>query len=163
MLTWRMRCDFSGPLRPHAHQLSLHACCCAQWATMLVIEQMQRWRCHTYNPRTTVVAPYSSTEVIAALPDATKTQFLFFRCAHLLRACPVAHPLPLLMCSACVRFACYRTCQRGKCPRFPKAGAVAACALSRQRAPAVLTIATRVSLRQSCWKGANKMRLPATE
>ncbi len=48
---------------------------------MLVIEQMQRWRCHSYNPRTTVVAPYSSTEVIAALPDATKTQFLFFRCA----------------------------------------------------------------------------------
>ena len=53
----------------------------AQWATMLVIEQMQRWRCHSYNPRTTVVAPYSSTEVIAALPDATKTQFLFFRWA----------------------------------------------------------------------------------
>ena len=48
---------------------------------MLVIEQMQRWRCPTYNPRTTVIAPYASTEVIAALPDAKKEQLLFFRCA----------------------------------------------------------------------------------
>ena len=48
---------------------------------MLVIEQMQRWRCPTYNPRTTVIAPYASTEVVAALPDARKEQLLFFRCA----------------------------------------------------------------------------------
>lgn len=54
-----------------------------QWATFIVIEQMQRWRCPTYNPRTTIVAPYSSTEVINAIPDADKELLLFFRCAHL--------------------------------------------------------------------------------
>ena len=50
-----------------------------QWATVVVIEQMQRWRCPTYTPRTTVVAPYSSTEVVHALPEAEKHTLLFFR------------------------------------------------------------------------------------
>ncbi|CAL8469167.1 g8708 [Coccomyxa elongata] len=50
-----------------------------QWATFIVIEQMQRWRCPTYNPRTTIVAPYSSTEVINTIPDADKELLLFFR------------------------------------------------------------------------------------
>ena len=50
-----------------------------QWATVVVIEQMQRWRCPTYTPRTTVIAPYSSTEVVHALPEAEKHTLLFFR------------------------------------------------------------------------------------
>ena len=54
-----------------------------QWATMVVIEQMQRWRCPTYTPRTTVIAPYSSTEVVHALPEAEKFTLLFFRYAPL--------------------------------------------------------------------------------
>lgn len=53
---------------------------CMQWATMVVIEQMQRWRCPTYTPRTTIIAPYSSTEVVHALPEAEKFTLLFFRC-----------------------------------------------------------------------------------
>ena len=53
---------------------------CMQWATVVVIEQMQRWRCPTYTPRTTVIAPYSSTEVVHALPEAEKHTLLFFRC-----------------------------------------------------------------------------------
>ena len=48
---------------------------------MVVIEQMQRWRCPTYTPRTTVIAPYSSTAVVHALPEAEKFTLLFFRCA----------------------------------------------------------------------------------
>jgi hypothetical protein len=51
----------------------------AQWATVLVIEQMQRWRCPGYDPRTTIIAPYSSTEVINAVPDTEKDTLLFFR------------------------------------------------------------------------------------
>lgn len=70
-----------------------------QWATFIVIEQMQRWRCPTYNPRTTIIAPYSSTEVINAIPDADKELLLFFRChaparsqtqpRHALRSAPL--------------------------------------------------------------------------
>ncbi len=60
------------------HGLSQAAC--MQWATMVVIEQMQRWRCPTYTPRTTIIAPYSSTEVVHALPEAEKFTLLFFRC-----------------------------------------------------------------------------------
>ena len=80
------------PLRPRSgdakasegpgswHALSRAAC--PQWATMVVIEQMQRWRCPTYTPRTTVIAPYSSTEVVHALPEAEKSTLLFFRYTH---------------------------------------------------------------------------------
>ena len=63
---------------------------CMQWATVVVIEQMQRWRCPTYTPRTTIIAPYSSTEVVHALPEAEKHTLLFFRCGP--------HPAP----SACL-------------------------------------------------------------
>ena len=54
-----------------------------QWATVVVIEQMQRWRCPTYTPRTTIIAPYSSTEVVHALPESEKHTLLFFRCTCL--------------------------------------------------------------------------------
>lgn len=63
-----------------------------QWATFVVIEQMQRWRCPSYTPRTTIIAPYSSTEVVHALPEAEKSTLLFFRYRY---EGPPQAPLPL--------------------------------------------------------------------
>lgn len=60
-----------------------------QWATMVVAEQMQRWRCPSYTPRTTIIAPYSSTEVVRALPESEKLTLLFFR-----RAGPASISVP---------------------------------------------------------------------
>lgn len=56
-----------------------------QWATMVVVEQGQRWRCPTFTPRSTILAPYASTEVVSTLdssvPDAERDVLAFFRCA----------------------------------------------------------------------------------
>ncbi|CAL5229778.1 g13167 [Coccomyxa viridis] len=53
-----------------------------QWATMLAVEQGQRWRCRAYSPRSTVIVPYSSTESINSLPlkeGHEKETLLYFR------------------------------------------------------------------------------------
>ncbi|EIE21518.1 hypothetical protein COCSUDRAFT_66927 [Coccomyxa subellipsoidea C-169] len=53
-----------------------------QWATVLAVEQGQRWRCPSYSPRSTIVVPYSSTESINTIPlrpDGEKESLLFFR------------------------------------------------------------------------------------
>ncbi len=53
-----------------------------QWATMLAVEQGQRWRCRTYSPRSTVIVPYSSTESINSVPlkeGHEKETLLYFR------------------------------------------------------------------------------------
>ncbi|CAL8469510.1 g9051 [Coccomyxa elongata] len=53
-----------------------------QWATVLVVEQGQRWRCPSYSPRSTIVVPYSSTESVNTIPlrpDGEKESLLFFR------------------------------------------------------------------------------------
>ena len=55
----------------------------AQWATMLAVEQGQRWRCRTYSPRSTIIVPYSSTESVNSLPlkeGHDKETLLYFRC-----------------------------------------------------------------------------------
>ena len=60
-----------------------------QWAAMVVVEQGQRWRCPTFTPRSTILAPYASTEVVSSLdssvPDAERDVLAFFRCACSLR------------------------------------------------------------------------------
>ena len=67
-----------------------------QWATMVVVEQGQRWRCPTFTPRSTILAPYASTEVVSSLdlsvPDEERDVLAFFRCA-------AADTLPLLWSS----------------------------------------------------------------
>ncbi|KAK9822652.1 hypothetical protein WJX81_003745 [Elliptochloris bilobata] len=54
-----------------------------QWATMVVVEQGQRWRCPTFTPRSTILAPYASTEVVSSLdsgvPDEERDVLAFFR------------------------------------------------------------------------------------
>jgi hypothetical protein len=58
---------------------------------MLVVEQGQRWRCSTFNPRNTIVVPYSSTQSLATISvqqHGAKDSLLFFRHAlHKLRQC----------------------------------------------------------------------------
>ncbi len=55
-----------------------------QWATMVAVEQGQRWRCPTYTPRSTILAPYASTEVLSSLesrvPDEERDVLAYFRC-----------------------------------------------------------------------------------
>ena len=54
----------------------------AQGATMLAVEQGQRWRCRTYSPRSTIIVPYSSTESVNSLPlkeGHDKATLLYFR------------------------------------------------------------------------------------
>ena len=57
-----------------------------QWATIVVVEQGQRWRCPTFTPRSTILAPYASTEVVSSLdlsvPDEERDVLAFFRCAR---------------------------------------------------------------------------------
>ena len=53
-----------------------------QWAIMLGVEQGQRWRCRSYNPRNNVIVPYSSTESINSVPlkqGHEKETLLYFR------------------------------------------------------------------------------------
>ena len=53
-----------------------------QWAIMLGVEQGQRWRCRSYNPRNNVIVPYSSTESINSVPlkqAHEKETLLYFR------------------------------------------------------------------------------------
>lgn len=53
-----------------------------QWATMLAVEQGQRWRCRTYSPRSTVIVPYSSTESVNTVPlkeGHNKESLIYFR------------------------------------------------------------------------------------
>ena len=53
-----------------------------QWAIMLGVEQGQRWRCRSYNPRNNVIVPYSSTESINSVPlkqGHEKGTLLYFR------------------------------------------------------------------------------------
>jgi len=55
-----------------------------QWATMLAVEQGQRWRCRTYSPRSTVIVPYSSTESVNTVPlkeGPDKESLIYFRCS----------------------------------------------------------------------------------
>ena len=69
-----------------------------QWAAMVVVEQGQRWRCPTFTPRSTILAPYASTEVVSSLdskvPDAERDVLAFFRCACGLRWDAAAWALP---------------------------------------------------------------------
>ena len=41
-----------------------------QWATLLAVEQGQRWRCASYSPRSTLVVPYASTQSLATHPPS---------------------------------------------------------------------------------------------
>ena len=53
-----------------------------QWAIMLGVEQGQRWRCRSYNPRNNIIVPYSSTESINSVPlkqGHEKETLLYFR------------------------------------------------------------------------------------
>lgn len=66
------------PVRP------AQLCVDFQWATLLAVEQGQRWRCASYSPRSTLVVPYASTQSLATLrlrPSAERKTLLFFRCA----------------------------------------------------------------------------------
>lgn len=68
-----------------------------QWAVFVAVEQGQRWRCPTYTPRSTILAPYASTEVVNLLeprvPDEERNVLAFFRCAW-------AHLEPRSVCIA---------------------------------------------------------------
>ncbi len=53
-----------------------------QWATMLVQEQGQRWMCSSYNPRSTLVVPYSFKDVglgPQVAESAERPTLVFFR------------------------------------------------------------------------------------
>ncbi|BDA47928.1 probable arabinosyltransferase ARAD2 [Coccomyxa sp. Obi] len=53
-----------------------------QWATMLVAEQGQRWLCSSYNPRSTLIVPYSFKDAgvgQAAAQNSKRSTLLFFR------------------------------------------------------------------------------------
>ncbi len=67
-----------------------------QWATMVVVEQGQRWRCPTYTPRSTILAPYASTEVLSSLesrvPDEERDVLAYFRCGAARSAAAPAPP-----------------------------------------------------------------------
>lgn len=67
-----------------------------QWATLLAVEQGQRWRCASYSPRSTLVVPYASTQSLATIrlrPSAEKKTLLFFRCARQRGWAPYRTPL----------------------------------------------------------------------
>ena len=57
-----------------------------QWATMIVQEQGQRWMCASYNPRSTLIVPYSFKDVSVGQQVAEhgdRPKLLFFRQAPL--------------------------------------------------------------------------------
>ena len=50
-----------------------------QWAIMLGVEQGQRWRCRSYNPRNNVIVPYSSINSVPLKQGHEKETLLYFR------------------------------------------------------------------------------------
>jgi hypothetical protein len=55
-----------------------------QWATMIVQEHGQRWLCASYNPRSTLIVPYSFKDVTIGqqvAQNADRPKLVFFRWA----------------------------------------------------------------------------------
>ena len=81
-----------------------------QWATLLAVEQGQRWHCRSYSPRSTVIVPYSSTQSVNTVPlkaGPDKGTLLYFRRASCSLCCLMdalyltsCNPISLLLCIA---------------------------------------------------------------